>query len=73
MAGVLHGCARTTARIRAELQASQESSRALAAPVRTEPQDSREMAQTDGDDGCTDGTEVAEEHGPDTGRRSDCG
>ena len=30
MASVLHGCARTTPRIRAELQASQESSRALA-------------------------------------------
>jgi hypothetical protein len=31
MGSVLHGCARTTPRIRAELQASQESSRALAA------------------------------------------
>ncbi|BAR47254.1 hypothetical protein Maq22A_c28740 [Methylobacterium aquaticum] len=31
MAGVLHGCARTTPRIRAKLQASKESSRALAA------------------------------------------
>jgi integrase-like protein len=30
MGSVLHGCARTTPRIRAELQASQESSRALA-------------------------------------------
>ncbi len=30
MGNVLHGCARTTPRIRAELQASQESSRALA-------------------------------------------
>jgi hypothetical protein len=31
MGGVLHGSARTTPRVRAELQASQESSRALAA------------------------------------------
>ncbi len=31
MASVLHGSARTTPRIRAELQASQESSRTLAA------------------------------------------
>ena len=31
MAGCLHGCARTTPRVRAELQASQESTRALAA------------------------------------------
>jgi transposase-like protein len=31
MGSVLHGCARTTPRIRAELQASQESSRTLAA------------------------------------------
>ena len=30
MAGVLHGSARTTPRIRAELQASQETTRALA-------------------------------------------
>ena len=30
MGGVLHGCARTTPRIRAELQASQEATRALA-------------------------------------------
>ena len=30
MAGVLHGSARTTPRVRAELQASQESSRTLA-------------------------------------------
>src|SRR3954447_13262881 len=31
MEGLLHGCARTTPRVRAELQASQESTRALAA------------------------------------------
>ena len=31
MGSVLHGCARTTPRIRAELQASQESTRSLAA------------------------------------------
>ena len=31
MAGLLHGSARTTPRVRAELQASQESTRALAA------------------------------------------
>jgi hypothetical protein len=37
MAGVLHGCARTTPRIRAELQASQESSRALAAQCGLNP------------------------------------
>ena len=30
MGGVLHGCARTTPRMRAELQAAQESTRALA-------------------------------------------
>ena len=30
MGGVLHGCARTTPRIRAELQAAQESTRVLA-------------------------------------------
>jgi hypothetical protein len=37
MAGVLHGSARTTPRIRAELQASQESSRALAAEYGLNP------------------------------------
>ncbi|UHC16223.1 IS481 family transposase [Methylobacterium currus] len=37
MAGVLHGSARTTPRIRAELQASQESSRALAAQYGLNP------------------------------------
>lgn len=37
MSGVLHGCARTTPRIRAELQASQESSRALAAQYGLNP------------------------------------
>lgn len=31
MGSVLHGCARTTPRVRAELQASKESTRALAA------------------------------------------
>src|SRR5919199_3648707 len=31
MEGLLHGCARTTPRVRAELQTSQESTRALAA------------------------------------------
>ena len=31
MAGLLHGCARTTPCVRAELQASQASTRALAA------------------------------------------
>jgi hypothetical protein len=37
MAGVLHGCARTTPRVRAELQASKESSRALAAQYGLNP------------------------------------
>ena len=37
MGSVLHGCARTTPRIRAELQASQESSRTLAARYGLDP------------------------------------
>src|SRR6185295_18899436 len=37
MAGVLHGSARTTPRIRAELQASQETTRVLAARYRLNP------------------------------------
>ena len=37
MGSVLHGCARTTPRVRAELQASQESSRALAADYGLNP------------------------------------
>jgi len=37
MAGVLHGSARTTPRIRAELQASQEATRVLAARYRLNP------------------------------------
>ncbi|GJD66497.1 IS481 family transposase ISMtsp16 [Methylobacterium frigidaeris] len=37
MAGVLHGSARTTPRIRAELQASKESSRSLAAQYGLDP------------------------------------
>ncbi len=45
MASVLHGSARTTPRIRAELQASKESSRALAAAYGLNAEDGREMAQ----------------------------
>src|SRR3954466_6289159 len=37
MAGLLHGCARTTPCVRAELQASQASTRALAARYRLNP------------------------------------
>src|SRR5215216_7417209 len=37
MAGGLHGSARTTPRVRAELQASQEATRALAAQYRLNP------------------------------------
>src|SRR5918911_890019 len=37
MAGVLHGSARTTPRVRSELQASQEATRALAAQYRLNP------------------------------------
>src|SRR5437016_4223398 len=37
MGGVLHGCARTTPRVRAELQGSQESTRALARRYRLNP------------------------------------
>ncbi len=37
MAGGLHGSGRTTPRVRAELQASQETTRALAAPYRLNP------------------------------------
>ncbi len=37
MAGILHGSARTTPRVRAELQASQEATRALAAPYGLNP------------------------------------
>ena len=37
MAGILHGSARTTPRVRAELQASQEATRALAAQYGLDP------------------------------------
>ena len=47
MGSVLHGCARTTPRIRAELQASQESSRALAARYGLDPKTVRKWRGRD--------------------------
>ena len=44
MAGVLHGSARTTPRIRAELQASQEATRVLAARYGLNPEDRHQVA-----------------------------
>jgi hypothetical protein len=46
---VLHGSARTTPCLRAEFQASQESTRALAARYGLNPKDGEEVAQPDHD------------------------
>jgi hypothetical protein len=45
MAGVLHGCARTTPRLRAEFQASQASTRSLAARYSLNPKTVRKWRQ----------------------------
>ena len=70
MASVLHGSARTTPRIRAELQASKESARSLAARYDLNPKTVPEVAPADHDGRCADGTEGSEEHGVDDGRGS---
>src|SRR3546814_20628155 len=46
LGSVLHGSARTTSRIRAEFQASQESSRTLAARYRLHPKTVRKWRKT---------------------------
>ena len=63
MASVLHGSARTTPRTRAELQASKESARSLAACYDLNPKTVREVAPADHDGRCADGTKGSEEHG----------
>ena len=68
MAGLLHGCARTTPCVRAELQASQASTRVLAARSRAEPQDSRQVACAERHRRCAHGAASATQHRPDRGR-----
>ena len=70
MASVLHGSARTTPRLRAELQASKESSPGPCRPLRPEREDGAQMAQADHDGRRAHGSEDAEEHGADAGRGS---
>ena len=55
MASVLHGSARTTPRIRAELQASKESARSLAARYDLNPKTVRKWRQRTIDGRCADG------------------
>ncbi len=54
MAGILHGSARTTPRVRAELQASKEKTSILAIP--SEPHDGCEVAGESNHIGCPDGS-----------------
>ena len=56
MAAGLHGSARTTPRVRAELQTSQETTRALAARYGLNPKDRRQMARANHDRRRADGT-----------------
>ena len=69
MASVLHGSARTTPRIRAELQASKESARSLAARYDLNARLCGSGA-ADHDGRCADGSEGSEEHGADASRGS---
>ena len=59
MAAGLHGSARTTPRVRAELQGSQEATRRPGRPLRAEPKDGRQMAQAHHDRRRADGTSSA--------------
>ena len=68
MANVLHGSARTTPHLRAEFQASKESSRALAARYGLNAKTVPQMAQADHNGRRAHGSEEAEEHGADAGR-----
>ena len=49
MASVLHGSVRTTPRLPAEVQASKETGRVLAARCGLSPEDGRQVAQGDHD------------------------
>ena len=46
MASVLHGCARTTPRVRAELQASQDKTSVLSPALRAEPDNGGQVARS---------------------------
>jgi hypothetical protein len=73
MAGVLHGSARTTPRVRAELRApsiEREDKRPRQA-IWPEQNNSREVADADFDGRCSHGPARSPQHGPDACRGSD--
>ncbi|GLK61675.1 hypothetical protein GCM10017624_38390 [Azotobacter vinelandii] len=67
MGSVFHGCARTTPRVRAELQASKESTRALATRYGLNPETVAKWRKRTTTTDAPMGPGV-EEHGADAGR-----
>lgn len=62
MVGSLHGSARTTPRLRAELQVSKDKEQRPGSALRVEPHDGKQVAKPSDDIRCSNGTFGTAQH-----------